>query len=533
MGIFSDKCEKCGNTVSKRARFCNKCGAPAPGGWWKCPQCGKWIGNDSRHCPHCDAVLHPDERAMLGGGVWAREAGAFAQRIEIGDAKRVLQKGLQIQEGTVAVVMDSGEVKGVIEAGQYEPDGLARKINWFGNPPPRSVVLLDAGEAILALRVEGLRTSEGFPLEFYGEAIVRFAGTKDAAKAFVANVLKGGRKVTLEDLAARARPLIAQAVEEVCVTSTLEDLVKDPERRARIQERMEARLGADFAAAGLKLVRVSAAEFGGDEYEELEEKRSEWEVARRASERDAAMRQLKNRAEMGAFKDAKELAEYKEALDAEHRIGSAERQREWEQLKAGWAHDDVLSELARAAEVEEARKEVEAAERVRRHEGERAETVHKIELDSLVGEHERAEKLAEAKASAAATAVAADEEIREADAWLQVKSRKEAQRLQAKAEDAARRKGMTLAELLADVDDPAVREDQLAALKLQLEAGKTPEQLLAEQGINPKDNAQMLAKVEQLMREDAERTERLAGRALDAANEAAKRPADGGNTIVK
>lgn len=533
MGIFSDKCEKCGNSVSKRARFCNKCGAPAPGGWWKCPQCGKWIGNDSRHCPHCDAVLYPDERAMMGGGVWAREVGAFAQRIEIGDAKRVLSNGLQIQEGTVAVVMDSGEVKGVVEAGRYNPDSLARKINWFGDPPPRSVVLVDAGEAILALRVDGLRTSEGIPLDFYGEAIVRFAKTKEAARAFVANVLKGERKVTLEDLAARARPLIAQAVEELCTTSTLEDLVKDPERRARLQERMEARLGEDFAAAGLELVRTSSAEFGGDAYEELEEKRGDWEIARRNAEREEAMRRLKVRAEMGAFKDAEELAEYKETLDAEHRIAAGERAREWERFQAGWAHDAVLADLARKAEQEEARREADAAERARLHEGERAETEHRISLDTLGEEHARAKEVADAKAAAAAAVVRTEEEMREASGWLKVKAEKEALRRKNKMEDAERRKGMSVTEMLADVDDPAVREAQLEALKLQLQAGKTPEQLLAEQGVDAKAGERLLAKMEELHREEAERMARLASRALDAANEAAKRPGDGGHTVIK
>ena len=53
------KWPRCGNRVSKRARFCNACGKPAPGGWWKWPQCGKWIGNDSHFCPHCNAPLYP------------------------------------------------------------------------------------------------------------------------------------------------------------------------------------------------------------------------------------------------------------------------------------------------------------------------------------------------------------------------------------------------------------------------------------------------------------------------------------------
>lgn len=527
---------KCGNNVSKRARFCNKCGRPTPGGWWKCPGCGKWVGNDVEYCSHCNTRLYPDERASASGGVWQKKPEIFAQRFEVGNLKLGAGQSLQVQEGTAAVLMEAGEVTHVLGAGLHGLDGVLRKINWFGAPPPRSVVLVDAGEVIVPLHLENLRTAEHFPLEFYGEVILRFGGGKDDGKAFVANVLKEARETLFKDLAGRIEPWIRGAVDELCTTSTLEDLVRDPERRIRLQERMEARLGKELGACGLAVVRVSSAEFTGQEYEELEEARGEWDVARRAAEQEAAVRRLKSQVEMGRFKDEKELAEYKETLDAEYRTGQEQREREFEELKAGLAHAAAMAEQGRIAELEGAKKEAEEAERDRRHTGNRAETEHKIGLDTLVGEHGRSEKVAEAKADAAVSGIAADEEFRQTVEALKLRERKGEIRLKEKAEDAQRRKGMSLAELLADTEDAAVREDELEALKLQLQAGKTPEQLLAEQGIDP--NAALraeekAAKVEQLMRENAERTERLAMRGLDAANEAAKHPAPGGDTIVK
>ncbi|MGN0853135.1 MAG: zinc ribbon domain-containing protein [Kiritimatiellia bacterium] len=239
----------CGNKVSKRARFCNKCGKPAPGGWWKCPQCGKWIGNDSHFCPHCNAPLYPDDRVAMAGGVWRKEPGLFAQRFEIGDVRRLLAQKLQVQAGTAAILMDAGEISGILEAGWHQPDGLARKINWFGNPPPRSVVLVDAGEVIVPLHLEGLRTAEHIPIEFYGELVLRFKGDKDAARAFCGNVLKGDRSYAFSQIAGRVEPLIRGAVDEMCNTATLEDLVKDPERRIRLQERIEKRIETDLPRA--------------------------------------------------------------------------------------------------------------------------------------------------------------------------------------------------------------------------------------------------------------------------------------------
>ena len=76
----------------------------------------------------------------MAGGVWRKDVGLFAQRFEIGDVKRLLQSDLLVQEGTVAVVLDGGHVHGILGSGRHNPDSLARAINWFGDPPPRSVV---------------------------------------------------------------------------------------------------------------------------------------------------------------------------------------------------------------------------------------------------------------------------------------------------------------------------------------------------------------------------------------------------------
>ena len=172
MGIFSNRCEalvnpetgkalfgealekarqdpqwpRCGHSVKKSAKFCSKCGAPAPGGWVRCPVCGQWAGNDSQFCPHCNTPLYPDERAASAGGVWQKTPDVFAQRLEVQNVK---DTEIRVQAGTAAILLDAGDVKDVLEAGEYKLEGLARKINWFNNPPPRSVILLDAGEIAL------------------------------------------------------------------------------------------------------------------------------------------------------------------------------------------------------------------------------------------------------------------------------------------------------------------------------------------------------------------------------------------------
>ena len=551
MGFFSDTCEAlvdkttgraltgealklaqqdpdwpiCGNKVSKRARFCNKCGKGAPGGWIKCPQCGKWIGNDDQYCPHCNAPLYPDDRAAMAGGVWQRDLQLFAQRFEVGDVKRLLSTGLKIQEGTAAILLDAGEVHDILEPGQHNPDGLLRKINWFGNPPPRSVVLIHAGEVIVPVHIEALRTSEHIPIEFYGEVILRFKGDKDAARAFLGNFLKSERALNFSQIEERIIPLIRTAVDEMCVTSTLEDLVKDPERRIRLQERIEKRLEADLAASGFEVVRVSSADFTGDEYEKLEEQLGEAEVKRREAEYHAALentlRKIKNQAEMDGDKAEFDLREFKEMLDHEYRVNSATREREFLLLKRNWEHDDMIY-----------RRLIEMEELTHKHEMEDMQTDHDLATSRKLDEYQREKTVEDATAATTAQRIHTDQDVDDAKKWLDVRAQKEAIKQKDRAADAERRKGMSLNEMLMDAQDSETRAALLEALKLQRNVSMTPEQLLAELG-KESNNDQLVAKIEELYKNAQEREDRNLAKMLEPAIEAAKHPAQTMGPIIK
>jgi len=525
------KWPRCGNRVSKRARFCNACGRPAPGGWWKCPRCGKWIGNDSRYCPHCNQPLYPDDRAAMAGGVWRKEAEHFAQRFELGDIKRMLSHDLLVQEGTCAVLMDSGRVHGILEAGRHNPESLARKINWFGDPPPRSVVLLDVGEIVVPLHVEGLRTSEHFPIEFYGEVMLRFKGGAEAAKSFITNILGENRSCTFKELSENFVRAVRIAVDEMCVSSTLDDLVRDPERRIRLQERMASRLAADLEACGLELVRVSSAEFTGDEYEEYAEKLGNVDIERREVEYRTALRQLADKEEMAKYKDADSLKQYKEIIDHEYRISAATRDREFQLLKRDWEHDDILYARLLEIEADEHRRKREVSEDTHRHGREQGEKEHDILLRKLEAEARWWEQVGDAETAAKVRSVAAKQQVQEEIDWIEVKRLKQDLELHRKAKTAELIKTMSVEQMIAFEDDPAKREDLLKMIQMQRNVNMSAEQLLAEQG-KESTNDRFVAKMEELFNRASEREDRNLSKMLEPAIEAAKHPAHNGGPIV-
>lgn len=555
MGIFSDRCEalidpqtgkalggealaqarldpkwpRCRNHVRKAARFCNKCGSPAPGGWWKCPSCHKWIGNDAQYCSHCNTPLYPEDRAVIAGGVWRKETGLFAQRFEIGDIKRLLQNDLQVQEGTVAVVMDGGHIHGILESGRHNPDSLARRINWFGDPPPRSAVMVDAGDVALPLRVEGLRTAEHHPLEFYGEVILRFGTDKNAARAFLENALKGARHVTYEAISSALQGVVRTAVDELCVTSSLDDLVRDPGRRLRLQETMTRAIGEDVGRFGLEIVRVSSAEFTGDEYEDYTEKLGEVDMKRRELEYAATMRAMLNKEAMSQLKDKNELLAYEELAAHEYGIEHAQREQERTILLRGFAHQNELDELRH------------------RHDVENQSVEQSIGVKIKWDDYNQQLAVRQANTAAETRRIAFAQEMDEAHQALGLRREKQAVEAERKAEDARRRAGMSTAERLMDVDDPALRRELVELMKAGRNQAMTPEQLLAEAAMhNPaaaealakmsdqtKHNAEtLLAEMKQMYAEANARQDKNLKTMLEPAVEAAKKTAAPPQTIV-
>lgn len=335
----------CGHSVKKKARFCSKCGASAPKGWVKCPSCGKWVGNEMTHCWNCDHALYPETRTNLEGGVWNRTPEMFAERFEIGEVENMLKNGIQVQEGTAAILIDGGKEKTVIGPGRHEPASTLRSINWFGNPPPRSVVLVDAGEFVVPLRMEeGLRTADGFPVSVYAELTLRFVRSR--ADDFLANFMKESRALPYESLGRSISAQLVYGVDNLCNTSTVEDLVKDPARRDQFEAAIRKAASETLKAWGFEVVRVGAADFASPEYEKvrlqnatLDEKRRELEFlqktrevlaadAARNRELDAADRETADGGKMDAAKADFDLAQYMDGLAQEKEISAAERDTE-------------------------------------------------------------------------------------------------------------------------------------------------------------------------------------------------------------
>ena len=534
MGIFSDTCQalvdpatgralrgealeeakknpkapRCGNSVKKAARFCGKCGNGAPGGWWQCPGCGKWVGNESNFCWNCNKPMHPEQRTGMSGGVWQKSAEVFAEKFDAGDIKLLLKgSGLVVEAGTAAILTDGGRFKDVLMPGRYNLDGLARKINNWGDPPPRTVVLVENGDVVVPLRIDNLRSADGFPVEFYTEVAFHF--TEKRAEAFLENLFKSRERLSAKEIADILGREIVYAVQNVCHTTNMEDLVKDPQRRTRLEDELSSILGKTLERYGLEIVRVPSAEFTGKEYEQLAAKSGELEIKRRELEFGQRMRELVSSEKMHGFKSENELEEYVRQMAQEKNIAAAQRDVELKRLLQVNRRELEASEVSwqMAQEMEKISHQIGLKLKWDEYTNGklRTDTTLQIELKELDDTYRRTRKLEDAQVDAKAREIAFGAEAKEVEAAIDWRAKKQAVERTNLAETAKILEGKSIETLIGLIDDPAKREQLLALNKQTGMKGLSKEQILAQNAVDSPELARLLAEMERNKNTDRDR----------------------------
>lgn len=503
MGLFSDQCGECGAKVKKAAKFCSKCGTAPAKGWWKCSSCGKWVGAGSEFCWSCKAPMHVESRAAIAGGKWAREQGVFAERFEVQDLEPLLKKGLTIETGCAAILLKDGTVKDVLEAGVHTLDSAVSRLARWGKPSPKTVVLLDAAEIGVPVRVENLRTKEDMAINFYGEVIFRF--NPNRADDLMQNLLKERRRLTVEDLAEAIAQEIRFVLTSHCQESAADDLIRDPLRRLGLEDRLQGELTSVLERVGLELERIGGCDFTGPDYEKLRAQSGELETTRRKLEMDQRLRELMTSEMMDDMKSESAIEEYVAQLAQERDLGDEDRSHELNLLKQVHRHELEGNE---------------AAELMQR---EMEKTGHDIGIRVQWDGYNREKAVADAKNAAEVRTIEFAQEITETEQalkWREQKNKMAQDDLKAKAEIYA---GQKLETLIALVEDPQQREQLVKLHEQQMKAGVSEKEILAAAKL------ESLEEQKKMTEENAKRLEGVMREALKAMGEAAK----GGNTIIK
>ena len=109
------KCLKCGSALSKGAKFCNKCGAPAPK---TCPQCGGTLVLGAKFCNKCGSSLPStfwlDANICLKCNAPLKPGAMFCSKCGASCEQAKAEAALSVEEDASSVEVPSGDDKSAI-----------------------------------------------------------------------------------------------------------------------------------------------------------------------------------------------------------------------------------------------------------------------------------------------------------------------------------------------------------------------------------------------------------------------------------
>ena len=229
MNLFSKpKCPNCQKPIPEEARFCPSCGTAVGGGERRCGVCGAVNRSDAVFCGNCGKPLAQSEAPEIIRHRWTRTEDEFAVRIEADDLPGRLKKGVLVEPGTNAMVIEHGANRGLLPPGEYTLTNVSQHIkDWLTGSIPESTTFLLVGvvPTDLEFNLGGRYTREPLPI---GVVLRVTLEVSDPGK-FLVNVLRGRERLTKEEVREFLYPEVVQVVDRWLREHTLQELVDDPD----------------------------------------------------------------------------------------------------------------------------------------------------------------------------------------------------------------------------------------------------------------------------------------------------------------
>jgi hypothetical protein len=400
-----------------------------------------------------------------GGKRWARIPGEFAQRIEVSDLRAILSKTLEVEEGTRGLLFQSGALVGDLGPGAHTLQTVADRLKALIFGSPVSVLVVDASQQRLTVELPSLLSQDNQQVNSEVTLVLELVNPL----SFLTNLLKGGSRLTIGEVANWFRPAMTAVVGTLVRRTTVEELRHPEELADHLHDELDRRLGPQVAAAGFRLVRLDLVTFETPAHEELgrawgrlslEEARAELRERQRAIERRLEQESSDDR--LAQIDSEAKFREFVERTEFEQKKGKLARERDWSKLYADFQQltDDLGAQrsfLQRTRVLEDQRQiaeleydfEVQAVRRRR-------------DLDGTQLDHElvQARKRLEAKLAESAQLFEAEQ-----------------QRLVQRAENDARIKGIELGSHQQEAQARLQRQRQRAEFAIDLQ-GRVQEQEL-------------------------------------------------------
>ncbi len=198
---------------------------------------------------------------------WARDFDDFACRIEYEDLSGLLSRTLVVEEGTRAIILQAGVCRGQVNAGSYTLAGALDRLLEslrLDNSSRTSVLLFDAGDAVLRVLFRKLRTQDALEADAALELVISLTDPL----ACLNNLMKSQVRVKNDQIEGILRGAISNVLQSVVRSVPARDLYGNVDLRERIKDELDRELRDTLSRNGLQLNQVRAFEAACAAYEE-------------------------------------------------------------------------------------------------------------------------------------------------------------------------------------------------------------------------------------------------------------------------
>ena len=344
MILKKNTCPNCGTDVKPRAKFCRNCGTSLAGGTTVCGGCGEKNRGDARFCKGCDRELAESAAPDIYRHRWVRRENDFAARVEAEDLPGILKRGLIVDMGLNAVLVQKGAVIGTVAPGEYNLDSLGGLLKeWFKGRIPESItaLLVEVTPTELVFHLGGIFTSD--PLRI--GATIRLQAQVEHPGKFMANLLKARERLSKEDLRQYLYPEVAQAAERWVRQYTVEQLADDLSLKEKFELALDEALRDTFSQNGLEFLNVRVMELNLEHIDRIKGIKSQYALQVSEAEAEAEGRER--------LVDAQKELDLAEIAEEIQKVETEERRVELYQRMRQAVMSDRMNEVSSVAEFEE------------------------------------------------------------------------------------------------------------------------------------------------------------------------------------
>jgi RNA polymerase subunit RPABC4/transcription elongation factor Spt4 len=402
--MFEKKCPRCGQKVTRSYNYCPYCQAPLATGVRVCGKCGHENPGDAKFCGKCREPLDASEAPQIERHRWARREEEFAVRIEANDLPGMLKRGVKVEPGTNAMLIEKSVNQGIVPPGEYTISTIGQRIKgWLtAEIPDRiTILLVDVTPTEMEFHLGGRFTSDPLPV---GMTIRLNTEITEPGK-FLINVVRGKERITKEDIRQYLYPEVTQVADRWLRDHKLQELVEDASQTARFELALEEALRTTFSQSGLSFLNVRTLELNLEPYEQIQHKYSQanlidLEAVADLKLAEAQLREKQQQARTDAEAQAS-LTEIQREYDLRKAQADLEAKKRFNEIEQ---QNDLVELSSETAKVELAERKAQLYERMRQavssekmgevvSEAEFEKFLDDIDHEKLLREKERAELL--------------------------------------------------------------------------------------------------------------------------------------------